>query len=200
VAAPDFTLNAETAHQASEHSLSELRRVGVLGSSGGCSKRQGTFSTCTGRSHDPTHSAAFAPDKRDCTRVVRSQSTHSVQFDLANNNDEAHGGHIVEQLSLGTWLEIIGNGTGRLHASTIVATGTASLWYCPSAGLTVSVFRLCELPFQRPAADIHAAVSRLRSLLGLHATWITRSALGCNARAGNARISPADESIGKMED
>jgi hypothetical protein len=43
--------------------------------------------------------------------------------------------------------------------------------------LSVSVFRLCELPFQRPAADIHAAVSRKRHLLGLHTTWITRSAL-----------------------
>jgi hypothetical protein len=68
-----------------------------------------------------------------CHQFFASRQDDVVQFDLANNNDEAHGGHIMEQLSLGTWLEIIGNGTGRLHASTIVATGTASLWYCPSA-------------------------------------------------------------------
>ena len=68
-----------------------------------------------------------------CHQFFASRQGEVVQFDLANNNDEAHGGHIVEQLSSGTWLEIIGNGTGRLQGSTIAATGMASLWYCPSA-------------------------------------------------------------------
>lgn len=68
-----------------------------------------------------------------CHQFFASRQGDTVQFDLANNNDEAHGGHIVEQLSPGTWLEIIGNGTGRLQGSTIAATGMASLWYCPSA-------------------------------------------------------------------
>ena len=125
-----------------------------------------------------------------CHQFFASRQDDVVQFDLANNNDEAHGGHIVEQLSLGTWLEIIGNGTGRLHASTICGNGNGQPVVLPlSQVLPVSVFRLCGL-FQRPAADIHAAVSRMRRLRGLHATWITRSALGWNARAATHGYRP----------
>ncbi len=74
-----------------------------------------------------------------CHQFFASEDADTtVHFFLENNNDEAHGGHIVEQLSSGTWLEIMGQVAGRLDPldpSSIEASGTSSVWYCrtPSA-------------------------------------------------------------------
>jgi hypothetical protein len=70
-----------------------------------------------------------------CDQFFASEDIDLATFFLVNNNDEAHGGHIVEQLSSGTWLEIIGNATGKLRGSSIEASGTSTIWYCrtPSA-------------------------------------------------------------------
>ena len=43
-----------------------------------------------------------------CNQFFASSNDGTAQFVLENNNDDAHGGHIVERLSSGTWLEIIG--------------------------------------------------------------------------------------------
>jgi hypothetical protein len=68
-----------------------------------------------------------------CDQFLASREGDVVRFDLANNNDDAHGGHIVERLSSGTWVEIIGNPAGQLKGSTIDAGGTISVWYCPTS-------------------------------------------------------------------
>lgn len=65
-----------------------------------------------------------------CQQFFASEDIDTVQFFLENNNDEAHGGHIVEQLSSGTWLEIIGRAGGKLDLSSTEASGTSSVWYC----------------------------------------------------------------------
>jgi hypothetical protein len=64
-----------------------------------------------------------------CHQFFASEDIDTAQFFLANNN-EAHGGHIVEQLSSGTWLEIIGSATGKLDSSSIEASGTSTVGYC----------------------------------------------------------------------
>lgn len=70
-----------------------------------------------------------------CDQFFALEDIDLATFSLVNNNDEAHGGHIVEQLSSGTWLEIIGNTTGKLIGSSIEASGSITIWYCrtPSA-------------------------------------------------------------------
>jgi hypothetical protein len=50
-----------------------------------------------------------------------------MTFDLAN--DEWHGGHIVEQLGNGTWLELIGKASGSMRDGTLEASGSGSVWY-----------------------------------------------------------------------
>ena len=65
-----------------------------------------------------------------CHQFFASEDNDTMQFFLENNNDEAHGGHIVEQLSSGGWLEIIGSATGKLGTSTTEAFGPGSVWYC----------------------------------------------------------------------
>jgi hypothetical protein len=68
-----------------------------------------------------------------CDQFTASRDEDLIRFDLANNNDDAHGGHIVERLSSGTWVEIIGSAAGRLQGTTIEAVGTTSVWYCPTS-------------------------------------------------------------------
>jgi hypothetical protein len=66
-----------------------------------------------------------------CHQFFAGEDIDTANFFLENNNDEAHGGHIVEQTSSGTWMEIIGNATGRLNSSSMEASGTGIVWYCP---------------------------------------------------------------------
>ena len=65
-----------------------------------------------------------------CHQFFAATAGDDVSFSLENNNDEAHGGHIVEQLSDGSWVEIIGSASGKLGQPAITASGTASVWYC----------------------------------------------------------------------
>ncbi len=65
-----------------------------------------------------------------CHQFQGSRDGARVRFDLANNNDDAHGGHIVERLPSGTWVEIIGNAAGQVEGSTIDAAGSITVWYC----------------------------------------------------------------------
>jgi hypothetical protein len=67
-----------------------------------------------------------------CQQFFASQDGDTVEFLLANENDDTHAGHIVELSSSGAWLEIIGNAGGRFGASSIEASGTSSVWYCRS--------------------------------------------------------------------
>jgi hypothetical protein len=58
-----------------------------------------------------------------------------VKFLLGNNNDEAHGGHIVEQLASGAWLEITGEASGPVDSyppTAVDASGNSQVWYCPT--------------------------------------------------------------------
>jgi hypothetical protein len=68
-----------------------------------------------------------------CDQFFASEDGDTATFFLENNNDEAHGGHIVEQLSSGGWVEIFGNATGKILPSSIEAAGTGSVWYCRTA-------------------------------------------------------------------
>jgi hypothetical protein len=65
-----------------------------------------------------------------CDQFPASRDGDAIRFDLVNNNDEAHGGHIVERLPAGTWIEVIGSATGQLREPTIEASGTSRVWYC----------------------------------------------------------------------
>ena len=65
-----------------------------------------------------------------CDQFFASEDLDTMQFFLENNNDEAHGGHIVERLSSGGWVEIIGSATGKLSLPRMEASGQGSVWYC----------------------------------------------------------------------
>jgi hypothetical protein len=67
-----------------------------------------------------------------CHQFFASEETDTVNFSLANNNDEAHGGHIVERLSSGGWVEIIGDARAEFDPTLIEASGAGSVWYCPT--------------------------------------------------------------------
>ena len=73
-----------------------------------------------------------APSRLDCNQFLLSRSDDVVRVDLVNENDEGHGGHIVEQIFPDAWIEVIGSATGRMVDGQITATGSASVWYCPS--------------------------------------------------------------------
>jgi hypothetical protein len=69
-----------------------------------------------------------------CNQFLAVEDIDWVGFYLLNNNDEAHGAHIVERTSSGSWLEIIGRATGSFNgASLIDAVGTTDVWFCPTA-------------------------------------------------------------------
>jgi hypothetical protein len=67
-----------------------------------------------------------------CNQFFAADDIDTVSFFLENNNDEAHGGHIVERLPSGGWWEITGGAGGLRTAQSIDAFGKASIWYCPS--------------------------------------------------------------------
>jgi hypothetical protein len=69
-----------------------------------------------------------------CNQFLASEDINWVGFFLQNNNDEAHGAHIVEQTSSGGWLEITGRADGMFNnPSSIDVTGTAVVWTCATA-------------------------------------------------------------------
>lgn len=65
-----------------------------------------------------------------CHQFFAYDNSSQMQFVLANNNDEAHGGHIVERTTSGMWLEIIGEATGSRDPASMEAAGRASVWRC----------------------------------------------------------------------
>jgi hypothetical protein len=69
-----------------------------------------------------------------CNQFLGSEDTDQVWFTLQNNNDDAHGAHIVEQTSSGQWLEIIGQAYGPFTSTeTIEVAGTANVWFCKTS-------------------------------------------------------------------
>ena len=74
----------------------------------------------------------FAPSRLDCNQFLISRSGDLLRFDLINENDDGHGGHIVEAVPAAGWIELIGSASGDMKSDTIAATGSASVWYCPS--------------------------------------------------------------------
>ena len=75
---------------------------------------------------------SFAPSGLDCNQFLMSRRDDRLQFDLINENDDGHGGHIVEAVPSAGWIEVIGSASGDMTGGTIAATGSASVWYCPS--------------------------------------------------------------------
>ena len=65
-----------------------------------------------------------------CNQFLATRNGDAMTFNLANSNDDGHGGHIVEQLGNGTWIELIGSASGTMRDGTLEASGTASVWYC----------------------------------------------------------------------
>jgi len=72
-----------------------------------------------------------------CHQFFAWKGDDTARLVLANNNDEAHGGHIVEQFASGTWAEIIAEASGPVTISnsvvaSIEASGSSDVWYCPT--------------------------------------------------------------------
>lgn len=72
----------------------------------------------------------FAPSKLGCDQFLASRVGDQVRFDMINENDDGHGGHIVEFIPPSTWIEVIGTATGDVKDGNMTAAGTASVWYC----------------------------------------------------------------------
>ena len=93
-----------------------------------------------------------------CNQFLASEDIDWVGFYLQNNNDDAHGAHIVEQTSSGHWLEIIGSATGDFNsAASIEVAGTANVWFCPTSSaypFPCSESRFCS------STDLHLRFSR----------------------------------------
>lgn len=75
---------------------------------------------------------SLAPSRLGCNQFLLSHRDDVLRVELVNENDEGHGGHIVEEVPPDAWIEVIGSATGQLLDGRITATGTASVWYCPS--------------------------------------------------------------------
>jgi hypothetical protein len=72
--------------------------------------------------------------------------------------DEARGGHIVERLASGGWLEITGTGGGEvLDYNDFTLTLQGQVWYCPSA---------VDFPFAAPCAGGTGSAGTARSCEG----------------------------------
>jgi hypothetical protein len=89
-----------------------------------------------------------------CHQFFASEDIDTANFFLENNNDEAHGAHIVEQLPSGRWLEIIGSASGPYDLRSGSATGTATAWYCPQ-----------DVPYPFPCRGFVSCTTDLRLTL-----------------------------------
>jgi hypothetical protein len=87
----------------------------------------------------------LGPSGLDCNQFLASRAAGTVQFSLLNENDLAHGGHIVEQIPQTGWMELSGNLTSPVSNDMMSASGDRSLWFCsdvtgyPFPVLTTSV-------------------------------------------------------------
>jgi len=75
----------------------------------------------------------FAPSHFGCDQFPASRTGGALQFNLINENDDGHGGHIVERVPQAGWIEVFGSLTGAIDNGTISAKGSGSLWYCSSS-------------------------------------------------------------------
>ena len=93
-----------------------------------------------------------------CHQFLASEDINWVGFFLQNNNDQAHGGHIVEQTSSGGWLEISGRAEGAFNsASSIDASGMVDVWVCLTSSdypYPCPEYRFC------PSTDLHLRLDR----------------------------------------
>jgi hypothetical protein len=67
-----------------------------------------------------------------CHQFFEAESAERAKFSV-NDDGEAHGGHIVEHLPSGSWIEIAGEASGVRNASGMQATGTSQVSYCAAA-------------------------------------------------------------------
>ena len=93
-----------------------------------------------------------------CDQFLASEDISWVGFFLQNNNDQAHGAHIVEQTSSGGWLEISGRAEGVFNSvSSIDASGLVDVWVCPTSSdypYPCPEYRFC------PSTDVHLRLDR----------------------------------------
>jgi len=75
----------------------------------------------------------FVPTHLGCNQFSATDSADAVRFDLVNNNDDGHGGHLVAQVPEAGWFELIGNTTGAMNNGTISSKGSGTLWYCAAS-------------------------------------------------------------------
>ena len=93
-----------------------------------------------------------------CNQFVASEDIDTASFFLENNNDEAHGGHIVERLPSGQWLEIIGTAGGPYDLGIGACHRQRHGVVLPRGfGLSIPVPRLRQLSDDGPADDVDAA-------------------------------------------
>jgi hypothetical protein len=76
----------------------------------------------------------LAPAHLGCDQFPASRTGDTLYFNLINENDEGHGGHIVEQVPQAGWIEVIGRLTAASDGRKITGKGSGSLWYCSSSG------------------------------------------------------------------
>ena len=82
-----------------------------------------------------------------CNQFRLTQTADPPVIDMLSDS-EWHGGAIVERLSSGTWLELIGKGVGRVEGTTIHSTLEGNIWYCPESRtypFPCNTFRGCSL-------------------------------------------------------
>ena len=93
-----------------------------------------------------------------CNQFLGSEDGEWMGFFLENNNDEAHGAHIVEQTASGGWVEITGSANGTISSySSMDVAGTGTVWYCPTASsypFPCSQFKSCQ------STDLHLSFRR----------------------------------------
>jgi len=93
-----------------------------------------------------------------CDQFFASEDIDWIGFFLQINNDQTHGGHIVEQTSSGGWLEISGRAEGALNShSSIDASGRVDVWVCLTSSdypYPCPEYRVC------PSTDLHLRLDR----------------------------------------
>jgi hypothetical protein len=93
-----------------------------------------------------------------CDQFFASEDIDWVGFFLQINNDQTHGGHIVEQTSSGGWLEISGRAEGALNShSSIDASGMLDVGVCLTPSdypYPCPEYRFC------PSTDAHLRLDR----------------------------------------
>lgn len=67
----------------------------------------------------------------DCNQFRAVEEADTMRFVMESG--EWHGGTIVERTTAGTWLEIYGEAVGARHPSSIEASGSGGVWYCPTS-------------------------------------------------------------------